>query len=298
MRNLLLSILLASAATVPAYAQLTNREESAQEREDRRSERSKAQKERAEARTERVETRKVETQSPAPVRTERVETRRNRVDTPAPVRTERVERRIEVREQNAAVRDRRRAQTVAPRANVNERGRPTLQDRRATGNAASNAQLEQRQQLEQRGAQRIDQSRERMSQIRERIRPPAGARPDIPAPPPPVTPTTKPVPAPQWSTTHWRHDDRYDWRHWRSRNRSLFNLGFYFDPFGWGYHRWGIGWRLWPSYYDRYYWMNDPWMYRLPYAPWPYRWIRYYNDALLVNVITGQVVDVEYDFFW
>jgi len=280
MRNLLLSFLLATAATVPAHAQLPDREERAAERDARRSERSEARKEKTEARSERVET------------------RRNSIETPAPVRAERAERRMDVREQNAAARDQRRAQSAAPSANINERGRPTLGDRRATRDAASSLRLEQRQQLEQRGAQRLEQSRERISQIRERIRPPAGARPDIPAPPPPVAPTVKPVPAPQWSTTHWRHDDRYDWRRWRSRNHSLFNLGFYFDPFGWGYHRWGIGWRLWPSYYDRYYWMNDPWMYRLPYAPWPYRWIRYYNDALLVNVFTGQVVDVEYDFFW
>jgi Ni/Co efflux regulator RcnB len=39
-------------------------------------------------------------------------------------------------------------------------------------------------------------------------------------------------------------------------------------------------------------------MYNLPYAPWPYRWVRYYNDAVLVNTFTGEVVDVAYDFFW
>ena len=30
----------------------------------------------------------------------------------------------------------------------------------------------------------------------------------------------------------------------------------------------------------------------------PYRWVRYYNDALLVDIRSGQVVDVEYDIFW
>jgi Ni/Co efflux regulator RcnB len=88
------------------------------------------------------------------------------------------------------------------------------------------------------------------------------------------------------------------WRRWRDRNRSIFRLGFYFDPFGWGYHRWNIGWRLWPSYYSSNYWLDDPYMYRLPYAPWPYKWIRYYDDAILVNTYTGQVADVIYDFFW
>jgi Ni/Co efflux regulator RcnB len=39
-------------------------------------------------------------------------------------------------------------------------------------------------------------------------------------------------------------------------------------------------------------------MYRLPFAPPGYRWIRYYDDALLIDTWDGQVVDVIYDFFW
>ena len=62
--------------------------------------------------------------------------------------------------------------------------------------------------------------------------------------------------------------------------------------------RYGVGWRLWPSYYRNSFWLNDPWQYRLPPAYGPFRWIRYYDDALLVNIYTGEVVDVVYDFFW
>jgi hypothetical protein len=101
----------------------------------------------------------------------------------------------------------------------------------------------------------------------------------------------------RWSHD-WRRDRRYDWRDYRRRHRARFHLGFYFDPFGWRYHRYGIGWRLWPSYYSHRYWLHDPWMYRLPQAHGPYRWIRYYDDALLVNVYTGRVVDVIHNFFW
>lgn len=104
-------------------------------------------------------------------------------------------------------------------------------------------------------------------------------------------------PSRRW-TGDWRHDRRYDWRDWRRRHRNRFHLGFYYDPFGWDYFRYGIGWRLWPSYYRSSYWLRDPWQYRLPPAYGPYRWIRYHNDALLVNVYTGNVVDVIYDFFW
>lgn len=97
---------------------------------------------------------------------------------------------------------------------------------------------------------------------------------------------------------NWRHDNRYDWRNWRNRHRSTFHLGFYYDPFGWGYQPFDIGWRLWPNYYSSNYWINDPWEYRLPYAPPGTRWVRYYNDALLVDMYTGEVVDVIHNFFW
>ena len=101
----------------------------------------------------------------------------------------------------------------------------------------------------------------------------------------------------RWSGD-WRRDYRYDWRRYRDRNRTLFRLGSYYDPYGWGYRRFSIGLNLWPSYYGSNYWMNDPWQYRLPPAYGPYRWVRYFDDALLVNIYTGQVVDVLYNFFW
>ena len=96
----------------------------------------------------------------------------------------------------------------------------------------------------------------------------------------------------------WRSDRRYDWRDHRRRHRSLFHFGFYSDPFGWGYRPYSIGWRLWPSYYRSSFWLNNPWSYRLPHAPPGYRWIRYYDDALLVDTWDGTVVDVIRDFFW
>lgn len=100
-----------------------------------------------------------------------------------------------------------------------------------------------------------------------------------------------------WSTG-WRKSSKYDWYNWRKRNRWLFNLGYYYDPFGWSYRPYSIGWRMWPSYYSSRYWLNDPWQYRLPYAPPGYRWIRYWDDAVLVDTWTGEVVDVIYNFFW
>lgn len=105
---------------------------------------------------------------------------------------------------------------------------------------------------------------------------------------------TQPV---QWNRG-WRSDNRYDWQNQRRRHRSWFHVGVYYDPFGWNYQRFQPGWRLWPDYYSSRYWIDDPWMYRLPYAPPGTRWIRYWDDALLVDTWTGQVIDAIPNFFW
>jgi len=115
--------------------------------------------------------------------------------------------------------------------------------------------------------------------------------------PPPRTDFARRTASMHWNTD-WRHNHRYDWWNWRRTHRNYFHLGFYYDPFGWGYRPYSIGWRLWPAYYSSRYWISDPWQYRLPYAPPGYRWIRYYDDLLLVDMWDGQVVDVVYDFFW
>ncbi len=109
--------------------------------------------------------------------------------------------------------------------------------------------------------------------------------------------STQAHPTRRWNSD-WRHDHRYDWNNWRRHHRSIFHLGWYYDPFGWDYFRYGLGWRMWPSYYGRNFWLNDPWQYRLPPAYGPYRWVRYHYDAVLVNIYTGQIADIVYDFFW
>lgn len=96
---------------------------------------------------------------------------------------------------------------------------------------------------------------------------------------------------------NWRSDDRYDWRRYRDSHRSRFHLGLYIDPFGYGYQSFAIGYRLPPIYFGQQYWI-DPAMYELPYPPPGTQWVRYWNDALLVDMYTGQVVDVIQGFFW
>lgn len=98
----------------------------------------------------------------------------------------------------------------------------------------------------------------------------------------------------------WRDDRRYDWRGYRNYNRGLYRLPRYYSPYGYGYgyQRFGIGITLDSLFFGSRYWINDPYRYRLPQAEYPYRWVRYYNDAMLVDTETGYVEDVIHDFFY
>lgn len=98
----------------------------------------------------------------------------------------------------------------------------------------------------------------------------------------------------------WRQDNRYNYNAYRSSNRGAYHLPRYYAPSGWGYgyRRFGVGLTLDSILYDQSYWIDDADYYRLPPAYGPYRWVRYYNDALLVDIYTGRVVDTVYDIFW
>jgi Nickel/cobalt transporter regulator len=98
----------------------------------------------------------------------------------------------------------------------------------------------------------------------------------------------------------WRRDNRYDWKSYRFSNRNFFRQSRYYDPFGsrYGYQRFSIGIQIGSSYYNDRYWISDPFAYRLPYADGPYRWVRYYDDVLLIDLRNGAVIDVIHDFFW
>lgn len=97
----------------------------------------------------------------------------------------------------------------------------------------------------------------------------------------------------------WRQDNRYNWSGWRNSHRDVFSLGAYYSPYrNWSYRRLSAGFYLDSLFFSSNYWINDPWQYRLPDAYGPYRWVRYYDDALLVDIYSGEVVDVIYSFFW
>ena len=97
----------------------------------------------------------------------------------------------------------------------------------------------------------------------------------------------------------WRNDRRYDWQGWRYSNRNTYRLGSYYAPYrGHRYNRLSIGIQIGRPFYSNRYWLSDPWQYRLPHAPYGTQWVRYYDDVLLVDVYSGEVIDVIYDYFW
>ena len=276
MRKILFSLLLATTMATPALAERPGRHDDSPSRTESRSDHSDARSDRSSERSQPAEARQ---QSAQP-----------RGDVPV----QNVERTNAARAQVAA----RQQMGFSGRAtpNVNERGRPTLGNRDRSNDSVSAWRDRQRQQVaaSQVQDQRQDAQRQRYDR-RESAQPQQTER---------YRGGTQQGTQHDWrGRTHhwdsnWRNDHRYDWRNYRNHHRSTFHIGIYYDPFNYGYQRYNIGYRLRPNYYASNYWLNDPSMYALPYAPFPYKWVRYYNDALLVDTYTGQVADVIYGFFW
>jgi hypothetical protein len=104
----------------------------------------------------------------------------------------------------------------------------------------------------------------------------------------------------RWVGSNWRQDRRFDWRGYRDLNRDRFRAGRYIAPRGWsyGYRRFSIGAVLPGPLWGSGFWLDDPYAYRLPPAYGPYRWVRYYDDVLLIDIRTGRVIDAIPGFFW
>ncbi|MDP3676183.1 MAG: RcnB family protein [Novosphingobium sp.] len=103
----------------------------------------------------------------------------------------------------------------------------------------------------------------------------------------------------RWDRHDWRRDTRYNWSGYRNQHRDIFRAGRYYSPYSnYRYSQLSIGFFLDSGFYGNRYWINDPWQYRLPQVYGPYRWVRYYDDVLLVDIYSGEVVDVIHNFFW
>jgi Ni/Co efflux regulator RcnB len=93
-----------------------------------------------------------------------------------------------------------------------------------------------------------------------------------------------------------RQEYREDWRDYRNHNRNAFHPTRFRAPFR--YNSFNIGIRLSPQYYGSRYYVNNYSSYRLPAPGYNLRYVRHYNDVLLVNVRTGRVVNVYRNFYW
>lgn len=72
----------------------------------------------------------------------------------------------------------------------------------------------------------------------------------------------------------------------------------YVRPHGWYYRRWVYGEVLPRIFWVRDYWIADFWMFGLPVPPYGYEWVRYGDDAVLVNTDTGEILQVIYNVFY
>lgn len=97
----------------------------------------------------------------------------------------------------------------------------------------------------------------------------------------------------------WRSNTSYNWYSYRNSHPSYYRLGTYYSPYrNYSYRRLSIGFFLNQLFFGQNYWIEDPRNYRLPDVYGPYRWVRYYDDAVLVDIYSGEVVDVINNFFW
>jgi Ni/Co efflux regulator RcnB len=79
--------------------------------------------------------------------------------------------------------------------------------------------------------------------------------------------------------------NRYHWQH-------------YVQPRGWHYQRYAYGQTLPPAYWGREYWLNGYSQFGLINPPYGYVWVRYGNDAMLLSVISGLILSVQYGVFY
>jgi Ni/Co efflux regulator RcnB len=96
-----------------------------------------------------------------------------------------------------------------------------------------------------------------------------------------------------------RHDFRgFTDFHQNFRAAQRFHAPAYRRPQGWYPHHWAFGEFLPAAFWVRDYWLMDYVDFGLPPPP-PYAvWVRYGNDALLIDQDSGEIITVEYGVFY
>jgi Ni/Co efflux regulator RcnB len=76
-----------------------------------------------------------------------------------------------------------------------------------------------------------------------------------------------------------------------------YRIGPYHRPPGWAVHRWAYGQVLPRAYFAPEYILSDYWLFALEVPPVGYEWVRDDTDALLVNINSGEILQVVYGAF-
>jgi Ni/Co efflux regulator RcnB len=90
--------------------------------------------------------------------------------------------------------------------------------------------------------------------------------------------------------------DRDAYRHNFQAARA-YHIGPYHRPAGWAPHRWSYGQILPRVYWGPQYLIADYWLFSLEVPPAGYEWVRDDSDAVLIDINTGEILQVEYGVF-
>ena len=99
-----------------------------------------------------------------------------------------------------------------------------------------------------------------------------------------------------WNSRPGGNMDRGAYQHNFQAART-YKIGPYHRPAGWAARRWSYGEILPRAYWAPQYLLADYWLFALEVPPAGYEWVRNGNDALLVSLDTGEVLQVEYGVF-
>ena len=101
----------------------------------------------------------------------------------------------------------------------------------------------------------------------------------------------------RWSQRGWNRGDwRRSWNHGWSGSRYRSTSRYYY-PRGYSSRHWSIGVRLPSVFYASSYYLNYS-TYGLAPPPWGCQWVRVDADVMLVDLATGEVLDVLYGFYY
>ncbi len=92
----------------------------------------------------------------------------------------------------------------------------------------------------------------------------------------------------------WYDNDRYRESYWANHR---FRVRPYIYPRGWFARRWAFGQILPYGWYGSNYYL-DAYAFGLPQPPIGCEWVRVGNDAVLVDIWSGEILSVYYDLFW